>query len=47
MKKTYINPEMEIVRIATQQMMATSALFDSTPVDAANAEVREDDFNFE
>ena len=24
MKKTYINPEMEIVKIATQQMLATS-----------------------
>ena len=26
MKKTYINPEMEIVKIATQQMLAGSGL---------------------
>ncbi len=25
MKKTYINPEMEVVKIATQQMLAASA----------------------
>ena len=25
MKKTYINPEMEIIKIATQQMLAASA----------------------
>ena len=35
MKKTYINPEMEIVKIATQQMLASSdpesgAKFDPT-----------------
>ena len=32
MKKTYINPEMFIVKIATQQMLAASgpAMFDGT-----------------
>ena len=32
MKKTYINPEMVIVKIATQQMLAASgpAMFDGT-----------------
>lgn len=30
MKKTYINPEMEIVKIATQQMLAGSS-FDIDP----------------
>ena len=32
MKKTYINPEMVIVKIATQQMLASSgpAMFDGT-----------------
>ena len=26
MKKTYINPEMEVVKIATQQMLASSTI---------------------
>ena len=35
MKKTYINPEMEIVKIATQQMLASS------DVDAHDSEPEE------
>ena len=32
MKKTYINPELKIVKIETQQVIATS--YDPTPVNA-------------
>ena len=43
MKKTYINPETEVVLIATQQMLATSpnaALDPSQSVDAGSIESR-------
>ena len=39
MKKTYINPTIEVVRIATQQMLATS---DGTP-QTSNEVVRDGD----
>lgn len=38
MKKTYIQPDMEIMKIETQQMLATSIPLDGgTPVDNGNA----------
>ena len=48
MKKTYINPELEIVKIATQQMLATS-----TEMPLSNQELTEEtsllsrDFDFD
>ena len=47
MKKTYINPEMEIVKVQTQQMLAVSNIdIDSsaTPIDPSGADSREFDF---
>ena len=42
MKKTYINPTLEVVRIQTTQMMAASPLGFGDPVDnAGGAEARE------
>ena len=38
MKKTYFNPEMEIISAETQQMLATSAGYDSTPVAPGNVD---------
>ena len=41
MKKTYINPDMEIVMVATQQMLAVSGdsvSTDSTPVDPGSTD---------
>ena len=38
MKKTYINPEMEIVKIETQQIIAASVGFGSGNEDPINAE---------
>ena len=48
MKKTYINPEMEVVKLQTMQMLAASANVlgnydESTMTDLG----REDDFDFE
>ena len=45
MKKTYINPTMEIVKVATQQMLAASEQvgFGSSVSSAAGAEGRDDD----
>ena len=46
MKKTYINPVMEVIKIATQQMLANSTLGYGDPVEtAAGAESRS--FNFD
>ena len=42
MKKTYINPTIEVVKIATQQMLATS---DGTP-QTSNEAVRDGDSVF-
>jgi hypothetical protein len=47
MKKTYINPEMEIVKVQTQQMLAVSNLgIDSSasPINPSDADSREFDF---
>ena len=50
MKKTYINPELEVIKIATQQMLASSETLglDSTPAneidDPGQFLSREDDF---
>ncbi len=43
MKKTYINPEMQVVKIATQQMLAASL-----PGGGSTDQnlVREDEFDF-
>ena len=43
MKKIYINPEMDIVMIQTQQMLAASLSVDSeaTPIDPSGADSRE------
>ena len=43
MKKTYIIPELEIVKVQTQQMLASSIVIDSTasPIDPDNADSRE------
>ena len=51
MKKTYIIPEMEVVKIATQQMLASSALGlgdgDKNPATEADARWFDDDFSFD
>ena len=48
MKKTYINPELNVVRIATQHMIATSGpLVDGTTDDVNNLLSREAEFEFE
>jgi len=41
MKKTYINPEMEIVKIETQQVIAASVGYDETPVGAGSVDAPE------
>ena len=41
MKKTYINPEMNIVKIETQQMIAMSGGFGSGTKDGGDAASRE------
>ncbi len=48
MKKTYINPQMEVVKIATHQMLASSpdaGLDSSKSVNAGLIEGREFDFD--
>ena len=40
MKKTYISPEMEVVKIQIQQVL-TSSPYDSTPVDANDVDAPE------
>lgn len=48
MKKIYINPEMAVIKIATQQMMATSNLGYGDAVSTAEgAESRSFDFDDE
>ena len=48
MKKTYINPELEVIKIATQQMLANSTLGYGDPVSTASgAESRSFDFEDE
>ncbi len=37
MKKTYINPEMEIVNVEVQPMLAASLGISNTEVDGSNA----------
>lgn len=47
MKKTYINPELNVVRIATQHMIATSGpLVDGTTDDVNDLLSREAEFEF-
>lgn len=41
MKKTYINPSINIVRIETISFLADSVKFNSTKVNASEAEARE------
>lgn len=46
MKKTYINPKLEVIKIAVTQMLADSQLDFGDPVDNADgAESRETDFD--
>ncbi|MBQ9203094.1 MAG: hypothetical protein IJ155_02505 [Prevotella sp.] len=45
MKKTYINPEIEVVKLATQQMLAMSV--SETEVDGNKALGRDFDFDDE
>ncbi len=47
MKKTYINPEMEIVNVEVQQMLAASLGISSTEVDGSQALGRDADFSFD
>jgi len=53
MKKTYINPEMEIVKLQTMQMLAASGEelsgvpFSDTPLSDITFGAREDDYDFE
>ena len=48
MKKTYVNPELNVVRIATQQMIATSGpLVSGTTSDEDDLLSREADFELE
>jgi hypothetical protein len=48
MKKTYINPELNVVRIATQHMIATSGpLVDGATDDVNDLLSREAEFEFE
>ncbi len=45
MKKIYINPSMEVIKIATQQMLAYSGdPTNPTPGDAGSGAAREFDF---
>ncbi len=48
MKKTYINPEMEIIKVATQQMLAASEQVDfGSSVDSASgAEGHYDEYDW-
>ena len=47
MKKTYINPTIEVIKIATQQMLALSIETTSTRQDPGSAAGREFDFDEE
>jgi len=47
MKKTYINPQMEIVKVATQQMLAASGDLDLQSGSASEWGAREDDGDFD
>lgn len=48
MKKTYINPAMEIVKIQTMQMLAASenVEFSSDPIGGGDAVGRNDEFDW-
>jgi len=45
MKKTYINPQMTVVKIATQGFLALSAGFSTETVSPANADSRDFDWD--
>lgn len=47
MKKAYINPQMEIVKVATQQMLAASGDLDLQSGSASEWGAREDDGDFD
>lgn len=48
MKKNYIKPEMDIVKIEITQMIATSVGISSAdPIDAVDASGREGNYDFE
>jgi len=47
MKKQYINPSMEVIKIETQQLIAASLGISSTGVDPISADGREFDFDEE
>ena len=48
MKKTYINPEMEIIKIASQQQMLAGSTVPTgtTPTDPASSDAREDEYEW-
>ena len=45
MKKEYMTPEMEVVKIETQQIIAASIDINTTPIDPSIAAGREFDFD--
>ena len=48
MKKTYINPQLEIIKIQTQQMLAQSVGYDPTEItNPGDIDAREDGFTFD
>ncbi len=47
MKKAYINPQMEIVKVATQQMLAASGDLGMNGGSASEWGAREDDGDFD
>jgi len=46
MKKAYINPQMEIVKVATQQMLAASGDLDLQSGSASEWGAREDEYEW-
>ena len=46
MKKTYINPELEVVKLQTMQMLASSIIVDPDPIDPGDIGAPGTDFDF-
>ena len=46
MKKTYCNPKLEVIKIQTQQMLAESLTYNSTPVSAGSVDSHDGDFDW-
>ena len=48
MKKTYINPQLEVIKIQTQQMLAQSVGYDPTEItNPGDIDARGGDFTFD